>query len=160
MLKLDNMRRRTQNSLALQHSQDTVPLAPLFKEQPTGAAAVGTLPPPNTFPATWAAVKHVGARRGIACAQLSQLTFTYLDVPRPTAGTHYSPCVPQFMYAAHPCTTERAGRLLWRTVRAKLRRCVPCAALQDRWACLDRLRAPTPANLVHAPGCGCCATQA
>jgi hypothetical protein len=40
-------------------------LAPLAKEQlpPAGAAAPGTLPPPNIFPATWTAVDQVGARQ-------------------------------------------------------------------------------------------------
>ncbi len=62
---LDNMRRRTQNSHAYQvYPTHTVPLAPLVKEQPplAGAAAVGALPPLDTFPATWTAVQEVGAR--------------------------------------------------------------------------------------------------
>ena len=74
-------------------------LAPLAKEQlpPAGAAAPGTLPPPNIFPATWTAVEQVGAmqrgasmcateRRKLACACLYLLMLCLIYLPT------YQPC--------------------------------------------------------------------
>jgi hypothetical protein len=74
-------------------------LAPLAKEQlpPAGAAAPGTLPPPNIFPATWTAVQQVGAmqrgasmcateRRKLACACLYLLMLCLIYFPT------YQPC--------------------------------------------------------------------
>ena len=72
--QLSNQRRRAFNAHAhAMHPQQVVPLAPLAKEQvpPAGAAAVGAIPPAGAFPATWAAMEQVGARRGVARARLS-----------------------------------------------------------------------------------------
>jgi len=70
-----NVRRRSHNAHAL-HQELAVQLLPLFKEQPlpegaavAGAAAVGSLPPANLFPATWAAAEEVGAGQGRSAGQ-------------------------------------------------------------------------------------------
>ncbi|KAL4422301.1 hypothetical protein ABPG75_008498 [Micractinium tetrahymenae] len=72
--QLSNERRRRQNALAAAaHPHSAQPLAPLLKEQspPAGAAnaaAVGALPPPGVFPATWAAVQRLNNAQVTALA--------------------------------------------------------------------------------------------
>ncbi|PSC67034.1 phosphatidylinositol 3,4,5-trisphosphate 5-phosphatase 2 isoform X2 [Micractinium conductrix] len=75
--QLDNVRRRAQNSHARNDRMGAAPLAPLCKERPppagaagAGAAAVGTLPPPGIFPASWAAVDQLNNAQFDALAAL------------------------------------------------------------------------------------------
>lgn len=89
--QLSNEGRRRQNAYALAAPPgQALPLAPLVKELPpppplpagaANAAAVGALPPAGAFPANWAAVNRVGARRGVVCARRPTATCSCCFLP-------------------------------------------------------------------------------
>lgn len=116
--QVSNRRLRIQNAHAHAASPgQELRLVPLAKEVPppagaANAAAVGDLPPPGAFPATWEAVRQVGARQDAVCArQRCKMAFMCSALPLHTgtcsclASVHlpptYRPC-PTFIACSSP----------------------------------------------------------